>query len=66
MRLREWHEEENQRAGGENESGETGDTLERIRNRAEALLGRASDTLRKVESGESERFMKAVLQQGGQ
>ncbi len=66
MRFREWSEEENERAAGGDEGGDADGTLEEVRRRGEMLLARAADALRKVESGESERFMNAVLQQGGQ
>jgi hypothetical protein len=69
MRLREWWDEEERTGGGAgDDGGDEGEsaTLEEARRRGEMLMARAGEAIRKAESGESERFLKAVLQQGGQ
>jgi hypothetical protein len=66
MRFREWSDDRPENSGGGQDDGNGSGNLDELRRRGEMLLARASEAIDKAKSGESEKFLKAVVQHGGQ
>jgi hypothetical protein len=66
MRDRERERPEQPRFAGEPSGASEGDELEAARTRADRLLQAADDAIARALSGDSERFLHATRQSGGQ